>query len=80
MEIIIFKIFGIVGLILLCASILAKERKTRDILSVIGGLALLIYSIYLKDLIFIILQAVYILVTIFDYIRQFRESKKNKHA
>jgi len=80
METIIFKIFGIIGLILLCDSILVKKRKNRDILTIIGGLALLIYSIYLKDLIFIILQAVYISVTIFDYIRQFRESKKNKHA
>jgi len=77
MEIIIFKIFGIVGLILLCDSILVKKRKKRDILTIIGGLALLIYSIYLKDLIFIILQTVYISVTIFDYARQF---KKNKHA
>lgn len=77
MEIIIFKIFGIVGLILLCDSILVKKRKKRDILTIIGGLALLIYSIYLKDLIFIILQTVYISVTIFDYTRQF---KKNKHA
>jgi len=69
MEIIIFKIFGVVGLVLLCIGITVKNRDTRDIFSILGGAALLIYSIYLKDIIFIILQSVYILVTIFDYIK-----------
>lgn len=75
METIIFKIFGVIGLILLCIGIIVKNRDTRDVLSILGGIALLIYSIYLKDIIFIILQSVYIIVTIFDYIKLIKKNK-----
>ena len=73
MNPIFFKIIGIIGLLLISFAMLVKRRRTRDIESIIGGLCLLTYSIYLQDVIFITLQIVYIGVTIFDYIK----NKKN---
>ena len=65
-----FKIIGIVGLILICAGMIVRNRKTRDMLSFFGGIGLLIYSISLKDLIFIVLQSVYIIVVLVDFIKR----------
>lgn len=65
-----FKIIGVIGLVLICAGMIVKNRKTRDILSFFGGIGLLLYSIYLKDIIFIILQTVYIIVVVIDYFKQ----------
>jgi lipid-A-disaccharide synthase-like uncharacterized protein len=64
-----YKLFGIVGLILICIAMVVKSRKKRDTLSFFGGIGLLIYSIYLKDVIFVILQSVYIVVVSVDYFR-----------
>ena len=53
-------LFGIVGLILISVGIWFK-RRVQDILFIAGGLALLIYSAGIHNLIFIILQLVFIL-------------------
>lgn len=65
-----YKIIGIIGLILICTAMVVRKRTLRDKLSLFGGVGLLIYSIYLKDVIFVILQAVYIIVVSVDYFRQ----------
>ncbi len=70
----IFKIIGIVGLILICIGMIVKDRRIRDIFSFFGGVGLLIYSISLKDLIFIILEALYVIVVSFDFIKQNKKS------
>jgi len=72
----IYKIIGILGLLLICLGMIVKNRKTRDVESFFGGLGLLIYSIHLKDLIFIILQSVYILIVSVDYFKN-RKNKKS---
>ncbi len=68
---VIARIFGIIGLITIIVAILirSKERKLRDILYLVAGVSLLVYSIALRDLIFIILQSVFTLVAIFDLAR-----------
>ena len=67
----IFKIIGVFGLILIILGILIKpkNRKIRDILYILGGISLAGYSIYIKDIVFIILQVVFIIVAIYDLIR-----------
>jgi len=66
MDIDIFKLVGAVGLFFICIGLLLKNRKRQNILSIIGGICLEIYSIYLQDTIFIILQIVFILAAIYD--------------
>ncbi len=74
-SLILFKIVGVFGLLLICIAMVVKKRSVRDIFSLLGGTGLLIYSIYLHDLIFIVLQSVYIMVVGFDMIK---ESRKNR--
>ena len=61
-----FKIIGAVGLLLISVGIISKQRKTQDILYIVGGVCLEAYSIYLGDVIFIILQIIFILAAAYD--------------
>ncbi|OWK27144.1 MAG: hypothetical protein US76_01130 [Parcubacteria group bacterium GW2011_GWA2_38_13b] len=62
----LFKIIGIIGLLFITTGILIKKRKAKDIFYVIAGLCLEIYSIYLGDIIFAILQIVFISTAGYD--------------
>ena len=53
--------FGIIGLILISYALWVKSEKKQDIIYVIGGVALLIYSIAIEDIVFIVLQIIFIL-------------------
>lgn len=66
-----FKLIGILGIILIIIGIVikSKRRDIRDILYVFGGLSLLTYSIYISDVIFIILQAIFTLVAGYDFFK-----------
>ncbi|MDP3971007.1 MAG: hypothetical protein Q8P90_04925 [bacterium] len=70
-----FKVIGILGLIFIIAGIVLKSRQSRNIVYIIGGICLTIYSIAINDIIFIVLQVVFTGVTIFDLIWS---AKKNK--
>lgn len=65
----IFKIFGVIGMLLKIWGILspADEDQKRNILFALGGLFLLVYSLYLKDPIFIPLQIIFIASSIYDF-------------
>ena len=65
----IFKIIGATGLLLISVGIITKKRKTQDVLYIIGGLCLEAYSIYLGDIIFIILQIIFTLAAIYDLVK-----------
>ncbi|MBX2866548.1 hypothetical protein KTR10_01130 [Candidatus Kaiserbacteria bacterium] len=51
--------FGIIGLLLISLALWLTEKK-QNILFIIGGISLLIYSISIGDTIFIILQSIFI--------------------
>ena len=71
----IYKIIAIVGLISIIIGTfiisLSGRTKRKYIypLLLIGGVGLLVYSIYINDIIFIILQAAYILIVVYDIIK-----------
>ena len=64
-----FKLIGALGLVLICAGLLLKNRKHQNILYIIGGVCLEVYSIYLRDTIFIILQIVFIIAAVYDLLK-----------
>ena len=71
----IFKIIGAFGLILISAGIITKERSKQDILYIIGGVCLEIYSIYLGDYIFIVLQIIFTLSAMYDLTKIYLSKK-----
>lgn len=67
----LFELIGAAGLLLISVGIITKKRSRQDWLYIAGGLCLEAYSIYLGDLIFIILQIVFTAAAVYDL------SKKN---
>lgn len=63
------------GLLVICFGIINKERRTQDILYIFGGICLEIYSLYLGDIIFIILQIIFTVSAIYDLIKWERLKK-----
>ena len=75
MELNIFSIIAIIGLLSIISGtfMISMKRNIRKKytypLLIIGGICLEIYSIYLQDLIFIILQGVFIISSIYGLIK-----------
>jgi lipid-A-disaccharide synthase-like uncharacterized protein len=63
----VFKAIGITGLIIIISGIHAQKQSKQDILFALGGTFLLLYSIYLRDLIFIILQGSFIASSLYQH-------------
>lgn len=57
---IVARILGIIGLLLTTYAIFIKKEKTQDIYFAVGGVGLLIYSLSLRDPVFILLQIIFI--------------------
>lgn len=64
-----YKIIGIIGLIAIIAGIVLKSRRDRNLVYIVGGIALTIYSISIGDLIFIALQVVFTGVALYDLLK-----------
>ena len=77
----LFKLCAVLGLIAIITGISLtkiKERKRQYVLLIIGGILLEIYSIYIKDTIFIILQAVFVIFAVYDLIKLIKKQRLNK--
>ncbi len=62
----VYKFIGALGLIFICLGILTKKRKQQDWFYIVGGICLEVYSLYLGDLIFMVLQVLFVLVAVYD--------------
>jgi hypothetical protein len=69
-----FKLIGALGLILIIVGVEAKRRKNEDLFFILGGIALAIYSIYIQDIIFIVLEIVFVLTSSYKFLKV-RKSK-----
>ena len=61
--------FGVIGLLCISYALWVKNEKRQDILFIIGGLFLLLYSYSIGDIIFITLQVVFILSALVELIK-----------
>ena len=71
-----FKTIGALGLILISIGIINKNRRNQDVLYIVGGICLEIYSVYIGDWIFIILQAIFTISAVYDLVKIKKSSKK----
>jgi lipid-A-disaccharide synthase-like uncharacterized protein len=80
----IYEIIAIFGLISIISGTFmlsfGKKIRRRYLYPflLIGGVCLTIYSINIKDIIFIILQSVYTLIVIYDITKLILSKRKNK--
>jgi len=73
---ILFTIIGAIGLILISVGVILKNEVYQDILFIIGGIFLGIYSIYIGSVIFIILQLVFIATASLELLTMYKKKKK----
>jgi len=64
----IFKLIGAIGILLICIGILAKKRALQDYLYILGGLCLELYSVHIQDIIFIVLQFIFVASATYDIV------------
>ncbi len=71
MAINIFRLIAIIGLISIISGTLLISHKKRYTYSlfILGGIFLAIYSFYIQDIIFIILQTVFVASSIYGLIK-----------
>jgi hypothetical protein len=72
----IYIIIGAIGLVTITLGVINNNRRTENILYIIGGICLAIYSIYLKNTIFTILQIVFTIAAIYNIIKIKSNKKK----
>ncbi len=68
---ILIKIIGILGVLLISTGIITN-RKSENLFYIGGGLCLLVYSLYIKDSIFIILQVIFIISAIYALVKRIK--------
>lgn len=66
MHFFISKLIGIAGLLLITLGVLSKTRKLQNHVYISGGSLLIVYSILVGDIIFTILQIVFVLAAAYD--------------
>lgn len=71
------KACGIIGLLLITKGIFIRGHRHQSLIFAIGGIFLLVYSAYLRDLIFIVLQTVFIVSSVYEW-RAMRKSEFSK--
>jgi lipid-A-disaccharide synthase-like uncharacterized protein len=68
--------FGIIGLVLISVGLWIKNEVKQDIIFIVGGICLLSYSIFINDLIFVILQTIFILSALIELVKIFKKEQK----
>ena len=71
----IFPILGAAGLVVISAAVWIKKEERQNILFIIGGALLLVYSIYIESVIFSVLQVVFMLSSLIELIQIRRKDK-----
>ena len=71
----LFKLIGAVGLILIALGVITQQRRTQDKYYLVGGLLLTVYSIYIKDVVFIILQIIFLIAAGYDLAKSDKKLK-----
>ncbi|MAG60231.1 hypothetical protein CL619_00440 [archaeon] len=66
----IYKFIGAFGLLLISLGVITKKRKKQNLYYIVGGVLLEIYSISIGDLIFMILQVIFIAAAVSDYVKR----------
>lgn len=64
--------FGVIGLIIISFAVWVKNERNQNILFVAGGILLLLYSMGIKNLIFSILQAVFVTSAFIEFLKKKR--------
>lgn len=60
------KLLGVLGILSITLGMFSKKEVHQDVLFVLGGLSLLMYSVFKGDVIFIALQLIFIAAALYE--------------
>lgn len=75
----IARLFGIIGLLCITYAIFVKKETRQDWFFVIGGICLFYYSYTLRDAVFMTLQVVFVLASLFE-IYKIKKDNRISHS
>jgi hypothetical protein len=61
-----FRILGAAGLVFISIGVIEKDRIHQNVYFIIGGLLLEIYAVYLRDIIYIPLQLIFVAASAYE--------------
>ncbi len=61
-----FKILGAFGLVFITFGVIEKNRVRQNVYFIIGGLLLEVYAVYLRDVIYIPLQLIFVAASVYE--------------
>ncbi len=74
---ILFLTLGALGILAMIGGVLSSQEKHQDMWFILAGALLLIYSFYRGDLIFFILQLIFMAVALFELIHLIHTKKRS---
>lgn len=74
---VIFLALGSLGILAMIGGVLSSQEKHQDMWFILAGTFLLIYSYYRGDLIFFILQLIFMAVALFELVHLVAKRKKS---
>ena len=69
----LFSIIGALGIIFISAGVLKKGKRKESWLYIAGGICMSLYSIYIMDPLFIILQIIFIAAAVYELLKSYRK-------
>lgn len=63
----IFKAIGAIGVLFIVAAVLLKDRRKQNLSFIAAGVLLEIYSLYIGDMVFIVLEVVFIAAAVYEF-------------
>jgi len=76
----VFQIIGALGLISISVGLPTKNKIRQAVLYLLGGILLEIYSIFINDILFIVLQGIFVLDAIYNLYKQLKLYKNKRQV
>jgi hypothetical protein len=73
----IYKFVGILGLVIISVGVFWQKKYIEDLLYILGGIALFVYSYHIEEWIFVVLQVVFTISAAMHFVRLFKSKKVN---
>lgn len=74
----IYKFVGILGLVIISSGVYWQKKYIEDLLYVVGGVSLFLYSYYIEDLIFITFSVLFVMSAFAHLFRIIKPKKDDK--
>ena len=71
----IYKFVGILGLVIISIGVFWQKKYIEDLLYIVGGIALFVYSYHIREWIFVVLQVIFVISALSHLFRLLKNKK-----